>query len=67
MDQVSAITGLEKQADRLHQAAIGRLFDEERDVIEVITWKEIFDFLESAADRARDVAGVLESIAIKQG
>jgi uncharacterized protein len=67
VDQVREITRLEKEADRAHQQAVGSLFDEERDALEVIKWKDIFDFLEDAADRSDDAANVLESIVIKQG
>jgi uncharacterized protein len=66
-DRVREIGRLEKEADRVQQEAIGLLFDEEKDPIEVIKWKDVFDFLENAADRCDDAAGVLESIVIKQG
>ena len=66
-DQVREIGRLEKEADRVQQQAIGVLFDDEKDPIEVIKWKDVLDFLENAADRSDDVAGVLESIVIKQG
>jgi uncharacterized protein Yka (UPF0111/DUF47 family) len=44
---------------------LGRLFDEEKDPIALIKWKEIYDTLESTLDQAEDVANILESIAIK--
>jgi predicted phosphate transport protein (TIGR00153 family) len=59
------INRLENEADRLHQQALSRLFDEERDPIVVIKWKEILDFLESATDRCEDVANVLEGVVVK--
>ncbi len=59
------INRLENEADRLHQKALSRLFDEERDPIAVIKWKEILDFLESATDRCEDVANVLEGVVVK--
>ena len=64
---IREIKRLKEQADELHKRAVGTLFDEERDAIEVIKWKEIFDFLEGAADRAEEAARVLESIYVKQG
>jgi predicted phosphate transport protein (TIGR00153 family) len=59
------INRLENEADRAHQAALRRLFEEERDPIAVIKWKEILDFLEDATDRCEDVANVLEGVVVK--
>ena len=59
------INRLENEADRAHQAAVRRLFEEERDPIAIIKWKEILDFLEDATDRCEDVANVLEGVVLK--
>ena len=59
------INRLENEADRAHQAAVQALFQEERDAIVIIKWKEIFDFLEQATDRCEDVANVLEGVVVK--
>jgi uncharacterized protein len=59
------INRLENEADRAHQAALRRLFEEERDPIAIIKWKEILDFLEDATDRCEDVANVLEGVVVK--
>lgn len=67
VEEAREIIRLEKEADRIHQRAVGELFDDERDAIEVIKWKDILDFIENAADRCDDAAGVLESIVIKGG
>jgi hypothetical protein len=59
------INRLENEADRAHQAAVQALFEEERDAIVIIKWKEILDFLEQATDRCEDVANVLEGVVVK--
>ena len=59
------INRLENEADRIHQAAVRRLFQEERDPIEIMKWKEILDFLEDATDRCEDVANAVEGIVVK--
>ncbi len=59
------INRLENEADRAHQAALRRLFEEERDAITIIKWKEVLDFLEDATDRCEDVANVLEGVVVK--
>jgi uncharacterized protein len=59
------INRLENEADRAHQTALRRLFEEEKDAIQIIKWKEILDFLEAATDRCEDVANVLEGVVVK--
>ena len=61
------INRLENEADRIHQQAVGQLFDDERDPIIVIKWKETLDILEDATDRCEDVANVLEGVMVKHG
>jgi len=67
LDYAVEINRLENEADRIHQKAIGQLFDEERDAIEVMKWKEILDVLEDATDASEDVANLLENIVVKHG
>ena len=59
------INRLENEADRAHQHAVQSLFQEERDAVTIIKWKEILDFLEQATDRCEDVANVLEGVVVK--
>jgi predicted phosphate transport protein (TIGR00153 family) len=61
------INRLENEADRVHQQAVSRLFDDEHDPIVVIKWKETLDFLEAATDRCEDVANLLEGVIVKHG
>ena len=61
------INRLENEADRMHQQAVSRLFDDEHDPLVVMKWKEALDFLEDATDRCEDVANVLEGVMVKHG
>lgn len=61
------VNRLENEADRTHQQAVRRLFDDEHDPLVVIKWKETLDFLEDATDRCEDVANVLEGVMVKHG
>ena len=61
------INRLENEADRIHQQAVSRLFDDESDPLVVMKWKETLDFLEAATDRCEDVANVLEGVTVKDG
>ncbi|HET9384779.1 MAG TPA: DUF47 family protein [Gemmatimonadales bacterium] len=56
---------LEEEGDAIYHEALGQLFEKERDAIELIKWKEIYDNLEATLDQAEDVANVVESITIK--
>ena len=64
-EPVVEIGRLESQADAVYQAAVGDLFDRERDAIMIFKWKEILDMLEGATDRCKDVATAIESILVK--
>jgi predicted phosphate transport protein (TIGR00153 family) len=61
------VNRLENEADRVHDQALSRLFEEEKDALAVIKWKEVLDFLEEATDRCEDVANVLEGVVVKHG
>ena len=61
------INRLENEADKIHKTAIGQLFEEEKDPIAVIKWKEIYDILEEATDACEDVANLLENVVVKHG
>ena len=58
------IDRLESDADREMRAAISRLFREEKDVLEVIKMKVIYEQLESITDRCEDVANLAEGIVL---
>ena len=64
-DHVVEINRLENEADQVHREAIGRLFAEEQNAIEVIKWKEILDLLERATDECEDVANEIEGLVVK--
>ena len=67
MQHAVEINRLENEADDLHKTAVGQLFDEERDSLAVMKWKEILDVLERATDRCEDVANLLENVVVKHG
>jgi len=47
------------------RTAITKLFAEEKDPINIIKWKEIYENIEMAIDRCEDVANVIEGIVLK--
>jgi hypothetical protein len=60
-----AVKQLEEEGDAVYGEWLGRFFDEEKDPVTLMKWKEIYDSLEKTLDKAEDVANVLESVAIK--
>ena len=59
------INRLENEADQVSQQAIARLFEREKDPINLIKIKELLECLERATDKAEDVANVLETVVLK--
>jgi predicted phosphate transport protein (TIGR00153 family) len=59
------INRLENEADRITREAVGHLFDTEKDPIQLIKIKELFEVLELATDKAEDAANVLEAVVLK--
>ncbi|HVZ16698.1 MAG TPA: DUF47 family protein, partial [Terriglobales bacterium] len=56
------INRIENEADRITREAVGHLFDTEKDPIQLIKIKELFEVLELATDKAEDAANVLEAV-----
>jgi len=64
LDYCKAISSCEHEGDKVYRIAIAELF-ETQDAIEIIKCKEVYETLEGALDRTRDVADVIEDIALK--
>lgn len=56
---------LENEADDIYFRAIGELFRNGADPIQLIKWKEFYEILENATDRCESVANIIESIILK--
>ena len=56
---------LENKADQAYRAALGELFVDTTDMAYIVKWREIYQHMESVADRCEDVANVLEGVALK--
>jgi predicted phosphate transport protein (TIGR00153 family) len=65
LEECIEINRLENEADVIHHNALAELFDDSKDVFNVIKWREIYSHMESATDRAEDVANVLEAVVLK--
>lgn len=65
LDKCIEIHRLENQADAQCRDLIATLFDQEKDPVQIIKWKEIIETLEFATDKCEDVANVIETVTIK--
>ncbi len=59
------INSIENHADDIFDSAIAKLFEEEKNAIEIIKMKEVLLALETATDMCEDAANVIESILVK--
>jgi predicted phosphate transport protein (TIGR00153 family) len=59
------IHGLEREADDLYHTAVGELFRDATDPLNVIKWKAIYEKLEATVDRCENVSNIIESVIIK--
>ena len=48
-----------------YRDALGKLVNNQTDPVYIIKWKDIYQLLEDASDRAEDIANVLEGIVLK--
>src|SRR6266568_4357455 len=61
LDHCVEVNRLENEADRVSRRAIAELFEHEKDPIQLIKIKELYEVLETATDKAEDAANVLEA------
>jgi predicted phosphate transport protein (TIGR00153 family) len=69
LDQILAsviqINSLENKADDLKRDGLAELFSHPEDVVHIIKWRDIYEEMEQATDKAEDIADVLRGLAIK--
>lgn len=56
---------LENKSDNVFDKAVADIFENEMDAKNIIKYKEVLSALETATDKCKNVANVLESIAVK--
>ena len=56
---------VENAADDILHTALAELFAKEKNAIEVIKWKDIYETMEKVTDRLEDVANVLQGVIVK--
>jgi len=67
MDYCIEINRLENSGDSIREKAIMNLFENEKDPIQVIKWKEVYEVAETVLDSCEHVAKTVEGILVKHG
>jgi uncharacterized protein Yka (UPF0111/DUF47 family) len=65
-DACVEINRLENVGDAMRDSMLTELFDNEKDYIAVLKWKEIYQEAETLLDICEDVAHRVQSICLKQ-
>jgi predicted phosphate transport protein (TIGR00153 family) len=66
-DKLIEIHRLESEGDDNHHEAMSNLFAGNLEPLEVIKWKEFYEYVENAIDGCEDVGNTLERIVLKNG
>ncbi|ABR33946.1 MULTISPECIES: DUF47 domain-containing protein [Clostridium] len=64
-EKIVTINQIESEVDRLFRNTVGDLFRNEKDPIEIIKWKEIYQILENTIDKCEKIANIVEGVVIK--
>ncbi len=65
LPKVLEINRLEHEADRIASRARNEIFSNNVEVKQILKWRDIYDDLEQATDRAEDAGDILEGIVLK--
>ena len=65
MEIAVEINRLENEADTIRRRAMARLFQTEKNAIELIKIKDILNFIENATDRCEDVSDIVEGFVLE--
>jgi uncharacterized protein len=66
-DKLIEIHAHESAGDDNHHAAMSELFSGAHEALDVLKWKELYDYIENAIDGCEDVGNTLERIVLKNG
>lgn len=64
-DHIIQINTMEEEADALFFSSMYALHGEKEDPVQIITWREVYIYLEKCADACEHAADVVESILLK--
>ena len=65
MDHIQKVYRLESEGDRIFRREIAYLFDQVKDPIELIKWKDILESLEDTTDHCERIADLIRGVVMK--
>lgn len=64
-EQIIEVNRIENEGDVVFRKALAKVFREEKDPIELIKWKHLFEELEASLDSCENVANIMEGVMMK--
>jgi len=64
-EKIVEVNRIEDDGDSIFRKAITDLFANEKSAVDIIIWKEIYEFLENTLDALEDVADIVEGVVAK--
>lgn len=64
-EKVIEVGDIEEQADKLYEKSIKELFENEKDVVQIIKWSKIYEIVENCFDACESIADCIEDILVK--
>lgn len=64
-EKIIEVNRIENEGDVVYRSAIKSLFETETNALEVVKWKQIYEFLEDSIDACEDVANIIEGVVMK--
>ena len=65
LEATHKIGRLESEGDRVYRHEVAYLFDQVKDPIELIKWKDVLEYLEDTLDHCEDVSDMIRGVVMK--
>ena len=64
-DVIASIYALEKEGDQIFRRGVKKIFSEDMEVLDVMKWREIYEYLEDTLDAYESLAKIIEGVVTK--
>jgi len=64
-EQIIEVNRIENEGDIIYRRALTKLFKNEKDPVEIIKWKQLYELLEESIDSCENVANIMEGLVMK--
>lgn len=64
-EKIIKVNGIEEKGDIISRDAIKKIFRGNMEVIDIIKWREIYQYLEDTLDSCEDIANIVEGVVMK--